>query len=127
MRDYDRDEYLVTATCVGCSYIDDKVLKRFERHQTDMPSKQLCMITFQYEPDNQYNPLAVMVMFDNTKIGYIKDTDLKKFRKFLEATEHLEDKNTIIWLRDFGRKNDKLNWFTFRVSTIGYDTRADSD
>lgn len=47
------------------------------------------------EPDNKYNSNAIMVLFNNIKIGYIKDGSITKVRNLMNNAKILKITGTI--------------------------------
>lgn len=71
------------------SYYDVKV-KGFDHQNFDIKKLELeKFVTFDFEPDNQYDPNAIAIFYDDQKIGYIPRNSLQSMvKKYSDGKEH---------------------------------------
>lgn len=108
------------------SYYDVEV-KGFDHQNFDIKKLELeKFVTFDFEPDNQYDPNAIAIFYDDQKIGYVPQNSLQSMvKKYSDGKEHQicgfiscinEDLNEVqIALGFYSKVNNDLDVFKCRL------------
>lgn len=108
------------------SYYDVEV-KGFNHQNFDIKKLELeKFVTFDFEPENQYDPNAIAIFYDDKKIGYIPRNSLQSMvKKYSDGKEHQicgfisyinEDLNEVqIALGFYSKVNNDLDVFKCRL------------
>lgn len=108
------------------SYYDVEV-KGFDHQNFDIKKLELGkFVTFDFEPDNQYDPNAIAIFYDDQKIGYVPQNSLQSMvKKYSDGKEHQicgfisyinEDLNEVqIALGFYSKVNNDLDVFKCRL------------
>lgn len=108
------------------SYYDVEV-KGFAHQNFDIKKLELeKFVTFDFEPDNQYDPNAIAIFYDDQKIGYVPQNSLQSMvKKYSDGKEHQicgfisyidEDLNEVqIALGFYSKVNNDLDVFKCKL------------